>query len=55
MMARDCQFSDLDPGWCLVHRCYLSDDKHPHVWEHCYDDDCPECAKYDEEGELLDQ
>lgn len=55
MMARDCEFSDLDPGYCLVHMCYLSDDKHPHVWEHCYDDDCPECAKYDEEGELLDQ
>lgn len=58
MTGRDCQFSDLDPGYCLVHMCYLSDDKHPHVWEHCSaqydgDDDCPECAKYDENGELL--
>ena len=50
-----CTFSDLDPGWCLVHRSYLSDVEHPHVWEHCAKDGCPECAAYDEEGNLLDE
>lgn len=39
---KDCSFSDLDPGWCLLHACYLSDEAHPHVWENCRDEHCPE-------------
>lgn len=52
-VTKECEFSDLDPGWCLLHHCYLTDAEHPHVWEHCSKEDCPECALYDDEGELL--
>lgn len=41
--AADCDWSDLDPGFCLLHRCYMSDPEHPHTWHTC---NClDECAK----------
>lgn len=49
-LPEDCEFSDLDVGYCLVHACYGSDPEHPHVWEYCSKDGCTECAKYDENG-----
>ena len=42
-----CEFSEDDPGYCLRHMAYLGDEEHPHVWEHCYDPDCP-CPEPDD-------
>lgn len=36
-----CEFAEDDTGYCFTHRCYLSDDGHPHVWEYCYAHACP--------------
>ena len=40
----ECSGSDLDPGYCLTHGCYITDAEHPHTWMTCDADPCEVCG-----------